>query len=661
MNKKRACFIGQPNVGKSSLFNLLTKSHQHTGNWTGKTVDLTIGTVQNEDTLWEIVDLPGTYSLIGESEEEKLTSSYVYSLDYDVAVVVLDATNLERSLVLLLEVLEVTDDVLVCLNLYDEAVKRNLRLDVDYLQKELGVKVILTSAKEKVGIDEFLRQLNHHQPRRGVKMVFDDKIERYIDFCQSSLSTTKNPRAVAMKLLIDDELLLEAKEEDVSKLRKQLSFFRKMISKSDITESFIARGKEISAKAISREGEKKKRFDERLDKLLTNKWSGIPCMLGMLFFLLWITISLSNIPSEWLFSFFRFLEPKLYALFSFLPTWIVDPLIYGGYRTLYWVVSVMTPPMAIFFPLFSLLEDYGLLPRIAFNLDRPFSKCGSCGKQCLTMCMGLGCNAVGVTGTRIMESRKMRVLSILTNVFMPCNGRFPAMISVISMFFISSTGVFSTLGASLILTGIILGGILLTFMVTKVCNCVLYQNEKTVFVLELPAYRRPKFFSTIYYALKDKAFDVLKRAMKVAFPAGLIIYLFANFSLGDASLMQILIDFFQPFGILLGVDGVILLAFLLGLPANEIVIPIMLLGYSGGHFLMEYESLESLKLILVQHQWTLLTAVNFLILCLCHFPCATTLLTIKEETKSYKLTALAFLLPTFIGFFLCFLTTIFFH
>lgn len=398
-----------------------------------------------------------------------------------------------------------------------------------------------------------------------------------------------------------------------------------------------------------------------LDFLLTNKWTGIPLMILLLFIILWLTISLSNIPSDWLFKFFNYLEPKLYQFLSFLPTVIVDPLIYGGYRTLYWVVSVMTPPMLIFFPLFSLLEEYGLLPRIAFNLDRPFQKCGSCGKQSLTMCMGLGCNAVGVTATRIMENKKMRILAILTNVFMPCNGRFPAMITMISMFFVISKGISSSLLASIILTIFIIFGIFLTFLMTWLCNHFLFKEEKSVFVLELPAFRKPKIVKTIYHAIKDKALDVLKRAMKVAFPAGLLIYFLANININEVSIFQYLQQFLDPVGIALGLDGVIILAFLLGIPANEIVIPIMLLGYSKGNFLVPYETLETLKQILISNNWTILTALNFLLMSLCHFPCATTLLTIKEETKSNFYTLLAFILPTLVGIILCLITTLIFR
>lgn len=310
--------------------------------------------------------------------------------------------------------------------------------------------------------------------------------------------------------------------------------------------------------------------------------------------------------------------------------------------------------------MFSLLEDYGLLPRIAFNLDQPFAKCGSCGKQSLTMCMGLGCNAVGVTGTRIMESKKMRILSILTNVFMPCNGRFPAMIAIIGMFFVQNTSFLGSLYSAFILSLVIVLGILLTFLVTYFLNFFILKNEKPIFILELPSFRKPKIFKTIYFSIKEKALHVLKRAMIVSFPAGLLIYFLANVTIHDFSILTYLRNFFEPFGLLIGLDGAILLAFLLGLPANEIVIPILLLLYSGGSVLTSYESLDSLKQVFLLNHWTILTALNFLIFSLCHFPCATTLLTIKKETNSWFYTILAFVLPTFIGVCLCFLMNLLF-
>lgn len=655
MKKRKACLIGNPNVGKSSIFNSLTGSLQHTGNWTGKTVSNEVGEFVYQNTLWELVDLPGTYSLMCESVEEKIASDYVLGEDYDLAIVVADATNLERSMEILLEVMDVQEEVLVCLNLMDEARKRNILIDKELLEKRLGIPVILTSAKEGVGLEELLEQMNHYSCKNPFSISHKPVIERFCTFFLKDTSIIKKGKAI--KYLVDSEW---GKEEISLEKKKVLSFYQKMISKAMIRESYHENALKVLENVIERKEEREKKEDKIWNTLFSNRWTSFPIMLLLLFGILWLTIYFSNIPSSMLFDFFEFLEELLYSLLSFLPEFLLNPLIYGGYRTLYWVVSVMLPPMLIFFPLFSLLEDYGLLPRIAFNLDQPFAKCGSCGKQSLTMCMGLGCNAVGVTGTRIMESKKMRILSILTNVFMPCNGRFPAMIAIIGMFFVQNTSFLGSLYSAFILSLVIVLGILLTFLVTYFLNFFILKNEKPIFILELPSFRKPKIFKTIYFSIKEKALHVLKRAMIVSFPAGLLIYFLANVTIHDFSILTYLRNFFEPFGLLIGLDGAILLAFLLGLPANEIVIPILLLLYSGGSVLTSYESLDSLKQVFLLNHWTILTALNFLIFSLCHFPCATTLLTIKKETHSWFYTILAFVLPTFIGVCLCFLMNLLF-
>ena len=650
MKKKKACLIGNPNVGKSSIFNMLTGSLQHTGNWTGKTVANETETFNFQDTNWTLVDLPGTYSLMGESEEEKIASNYVIQENYDLAIIVCDATNLERSMEIILEVLDVKQEVIVCINLIDEAKKRNIYIDAERLSKELSVPVILTSAKEKKGFEELLNTMNHYEKKENFTIEHFPRIERFCSYFLPKISAKEKGKA--LKLLTDSVYEKKLNEED----QKILTFYKKMINKETIRESYHENAQKLLEKVIERKEEKEKKEDKIWNFLLSNPWTSFPMMLLLLFGILWLTIYFSNIPSDFLFSVFQNLEKPIYSFFSFLPDYILNPLIYGGYRTLYWVVSVMLPPMLIFFPLFSLLEDYGLLPRIAFNLDKPFEKCGSCGKQSLTMCMGLGCNAVGVTGTRIMESKKMRLLSILTNVFMPCNGRFPAMICIIGMFFVRDNSLIGSIYSALILSLIILIGIFLTFIMTKTLNYFILKKEKPIFILELPSFRKPKILRTIYFSLKEKAFHVLKRAMIVSFPAGIIIYVLANVTISNVSILQYLRDFLEGFGTLIGLDGAILLAFLLGIPANEIVIPMLLLLYTNGSMLVEYESLESLKLLLINNNWTILTAINFLIFSLCHFPCATTLLTIKKETNSWFYTFIAFLLPTCLGILLCFLT-----
>ena len=543
---------------------------------------------------------------------------------------------------LILEVLDVGKRVIICLNLMDEALKRHLVIDQELLKSRLDVEVIAMSTKKHQGIEELKKALDTFDQESSFEVIHTAKIQHYLDY--------QKERGNGLQGVALRDLLCAKEFQD-----RGLRFYSHYITKMDIIGSYHECSLKVLEGCIHREKEIESKKDRILDHLLTSPWTGFPIMLLFLFVILFLTIYFSNIPSDFLFGFFQRLEPRLYALFSFLPSEVLKPLIFGGYRTLYWVISVMLPPMMIFFPLFSLLEEYGFLPRIAFNLDYPFARCGSCGKQALTMCMGLGCNAVGVTGTRIMESKKMKLMAILTNVFMPCNGRFPMMICIIHLFFVKHSGFLGSIESALILSLVILLGIGLTFLLTKILNHFILKDEKSLFILELPMYRKPKILKTIFISLKEKAVHILLRAMMVAFPAGLFIYFLANIEVGGTPLLQMICQFFNPVGVFLGVDGVILLAFLLGLPANEIVLPILILGYTQGSMLSEVVETESLYQILIMNHWTVSVAIHFLLLCLCHFPCATTLLTIKKETNSWFYMFLAFLMPTIVGIVLCFI------
>ena len=649
MKKKRACFIGNPNVGKSSLFNFLTHKNEHTGNWTGKTVKNAYATFSYKDTLWEVVDLPGTYSLIGESREEKIASSFVCSLDYDLAIVVLDASNLERSIVLLLEVLDVTDRVIVCLNLMDEAKAQKIDIDLIKLQKRLNIPLVITKASEGVGCVRLCDEMNHFKANPNIfKVVHEGKINNYLELSKPYVS---HPISY----------LYQEKNHENESFSKILRFYKNYITREELLKSYIHSSDSLLDNIVKRDKQTLKKEDVFWNKVPSHKVYSYLIMSMIFFLILWLTIFVSNIPSDFMFSFFSNSESFLLSFFSFLPDFIVQPLILGGYRTFYWVISVMLPPLIIFFPLFSYLEDYGLFPRIAFNMDKPFKKCGSCGKQSLTMCMGLGCNAIGVTNTRIMEDKKMRILAMLTNNFMPCNGRFPAMITMLSLFFITDTSLFGSLLVALGLLLIIALGIVLTFLWTKILNHFLFKKEEVMFILELPTFRRPSVWKTFSQALKEKAFPVLKRAMLVSFPLGIFIYFLASWHLENNTFLLLLVDKLNNFGYLFGLDGAIILAFILGMPANEIVIPSLLLCYTKSNALVSYTSMQSLRHILVNNGWTWLTALCFLIMMLCHYPCTTTLLSIKKESKSWGYTILAFLIPTLTGLFLTFILNFILH
>ena len=678
---KVIAIAGNPNVGKSTVFNALTGARQHTGNWPGKTVTNAQGTHSYKDKNFILVDIPGTYSIMANSVEEEVARDFICFGNPDSVVVVTDATCLERNLNLVLQILEITQNVIVCVNLLDEARKKKISIDLDELSIQLGVPVVGTSARSKKGLDSLSEEI--YNVSHGIKETFYIKTEydEIIEECISILEPTVqdivkdklNARWVSTKLLdIDNDLSdslnsylgvnilenpeIESKLDEVKNILNENNIDRELI-RDRIVSKIVKKSELIYKSCIHLENESYNERDRKIDKILTSKLTGIPIMIAMLGIILWITIVGANYPSELLSTFLFWIEEQLHILFSNInaPGWSDSMLISGVYRTLAWVVSVMLPPMAIFFPLFTLLEDSGYLPRVAFNMDKFFKKACAHGKQSLTMCMGFGCNACGVIGCRIIDSPREQLIAILTNNFVPCNGRFPTLIAIITMFF---TGLiispFQSVLSALMLTAIIILGILLTLLISKLLSKTLLKGIPSSFALELPPYRRPQIGQVIIRSIFDRTLFVLGRAVVVAAPAGLIIWLMSNIVVGDISLLNHCSNFLDPFAKLIGLDGVILLAFILGFPANEIVIPIIIMSYLCTGSILEFDSLESLKTLLVNNGWTYITAICTMLFSLIHFPCATTILTIKKETKSLKWTFAAFLIPTVCGILICF-------
>ncbi|MBV1819998.1 ferrous iron transport protein B [Clostridium cochlearium] len=660
---------GNPNTGKSTLFNTLTGLKQHTGNWTGKTVTTALGNYTFNEKNFVLVDLPGTYSLLSSSVEEEIARDFICFANPSATVVVTDSTCLERNLNLVLQVLEITDKVVVCVNLIDEAERKKITVDIDKLSQLLGVPVVATSARNGKGLEDLMEAV--YKVSTGdiktnpIKINYGDDIEKRIENLENEIDKFNNSslsnRWIALKLLDENKSILNS-------MKKYLNFDYNLLPlnrnedkalRDDIVLTMISIAENISKQVVSFEDKSYNEFDRKIDDILTSKIFGIPVMIALLALTLWITIEGANVPSEMLANMFSNLEKKLTAFFMSRGLEnLHGPLILGVYRTLGWVISVMLPPMAIFFPLFTLLEDLGYLPRVAFNLDNFFKKACAHGKQALTMCMGFGCNAAGVIGCRIIDSPRERLIAIITNTFVPCNGRFPILISITMIFIASNfSGSFNGIIAALTVTLIIILGIIATLLSSKLLSKTLLKGEPSSFTLELPPYRKPKVGQILIRSILDRTLFVLGRAIVVAAPAGLILWFFANTYVGDNSILQICANFLNPFAKAIGMDGYILLAFILGLPANEIVIPIIIMSYMSAGALIEFQSLSTLRDLLIANGWTIVTAINVMIFTLMHFPCGTTLLTIRKETGSFKWALVSFLLPTLFGIVVCFLVT----
>ncbi len=676
---KVIALAGNPNVGKSTVFNGLTGLHQHTGNWPGKTVSNALGRCRFEEHGYILVDIPGTYSLMAHSAEEEVARNFICFGEPDAIVVVCDATCLERNLNLVLQAVETGRRVIVCVNLLDEAKRKGIEIDLPLLSERLNVPVVGVIARHKNDLRRLLGTLYEtlerppetpHTPVYPVAV--ESALARLVPLLERYPCGGLSSRFIALKLLEQDGTLTteiarylgrDLLQDDAvqAALKTALSDLKEAgltvdTLKDQLVSSVVKTAEQLCHGVVTRHRSEYDGTDRRIDRLLTGRRFGYPLMIALLAAVFWLTISGANVPSQWLSTALFWVQDRLSDLFYLLgaPEWLHGAVVLGAYRVLAWVVSVMLPPMAIFFPLFTLLEDVGYLPRIAYNLDHVFLRCRACGKQALTMSMGFGCNAAGVVGARIIDSPRERLLAILTNNFVPCNGRFPTLIAVLTMFFIGTAGkAVDSMLAALLLTILIVLGILITFGVTKLLSCTILKGIPSSFTLEMPPYRKPQFGRVIVRSMFDRTLFVLGRAAAVAAPAGLLIWILANVTVGETTLLQHSAAFLDPFARLMGLDGVILIAFILGFPANEIVVPIMIMTYMAKGNLTQLENLGAMHDLFVSNGWTWQTAVSMLLFTLLHWPCSTTLMTVKKETGSIKWTILAFLLPTAIGILGC--------
>jgi ferrous iron transport protein B len=682
---------GNPNTGKSTVFNALTGLRQHTGNWPGKTVTRAEGSFSFHDQRYRIIDLPGTYSLLSTSEDEEVARDFILFGKPDVTVIVVDASRLERNLSLALQILEITDKAVLCLNLMDEARRHHITIDTRTLSRDLGIPVVATSARTKEGIPDLLFAIEE-----VVSGKFQTKKQTYIDLpkenaeaiaeLQSALSELNpelpNTRWLAMRLIEGDESVQKGVEEGTfsaennpekqSRVLRIADEYHKILGDSyrnDLVEAIYAQATTLINASVSTDFSARSfRIDRAIDRVVTHKIWGFPIMFLLLAGVLWITIIGANYPSQWLSDLFiGWLYPLLKdgANALHFPWWLSGFLIDGVYLATTWVISVMLPPMAIFFPLFTLLEDFGYLPRVAFNLDKLFRTAGAHGKQALTMSMGFGCNAAGVVATRIINSPREKLIAIITNNFSLCNGRWPTQILIATLFIGALVPKqWSGTVAMLAVIGIAVLGIVFSFLTSWLLSKTLLKGESSFFVLELPPYRPPRFFQTLYTSLIDRTLIVLWRAIVFAAPAGAVIWLICNLQIAQQPIALWLIQGLDPIGVFIGLNGVILLAYIVAIPANEIVIPTvlmlttMVLGQTaigeGAGVLME-ASTSQVGVLLHAGGWTLLTAVNLMLFSLLHNPCSTTIYTIYKETQSKKWTLIATLLPVLYGIVVCFL------
>ena len=764
---------GNPNVGKTTVFNALTGLRQHTGNWPGKTVARAEGTFAHGGRRIKVVDLPGAYSLHAGSADEEVARDFLLFGRPDATVVVVDAMRLERNLNLALQIMEITDRVVVCLNLVDEARRHGVSVDAKRLERELGVPVVETVARQGEGVPQLLdaavsvasgergttpyRTRSHPAGVREAVAAVEPLIEE-------EFPRLPNARWVALRLLNADEGVAEAvRSGEIGEIGSGDTGPRETGSgeidggtdsggtdsggtdsggtdsggigsreigsgetgsgetgsgfggigsagtgsdeppRADtgngappppvararildaatrqrwklgagfhdlLAENLYREAERIAGAVVRRDTKTAGRvFDRKLDRWLTSRVTGFPLMLAILAAVFWTTIAGANVPSAMLATLLvDGLHPVLndFGAWVGMPWWLSGFLFDGVYLATAWVVSVMLPPMAIFFPLFTLLEDFGYLPRVAFNLDSLFRRAGAHGKQALTMSMGFGCNAAGVVATRVIDSPRERLIAVVTNNFSLCNGRWPTQILVASIFIgaLAPPGLAGAVSAGAVV-GIALLGVAFMFLVSWGLSRTALRGEATTFSLELPPYRPPRVLKTLYTSVIDRTLIILWRAVLFAVPAGAAIWLLANISVAGASLAQHGIDLLDPFGLLVGLNGVILLAYVIAVPANEIVIPTVLmltvaafgspeLG-AGAGVIFESDSPVEVEGLLRAGGWTLLTGVNLMLFSLLHNPCSTTIYTIYKETGSVRWTALSALLPLTLGFVTCFL------
>lgn len=644
---KNILLVGNPNVGKSSIFNILTHSHEHTGNWTGKTVKLARKNIIN--TNYTLIDLPGIYSLSSLSDEEIVAKDTLLFEQYEKIIYVMDSSNIEKNLHLLLQILEINKNIVLCLNMVDELDIKGIKINDKKLSEILDIKVIRCSASKNIGIKELIESLDE-ESKSSYNYVYDYNIEKGISDIFEYLTNQFKSRFIALKLLEKDITLVDSikSKYKLDIIDKDIQNYLMHVNSEEISDGVSNLLNNISKKIYNEVVEiSKEKEIGTIDKIFSKKIYALPIMFIIMFGIFFITIVLANYPSELLSLIFNKFEICLVNFSNILkiPSYIYEPIIHGIYRVVSFIVSVMFPPLVIFFFLFTYAEESGILPRLAFNFDKVF-KCSGChGKQALTICSGFGCNACAIVGSRIIDSKRDKLIAILTNSFIPCNGRFPMIIALITMFFTNSN---NKLQVSLYLTLFVILAILISLLTSFILSKTILKGYNGFFILELPDYKKVKFKKVLKNSLIYKSLSILKKAVLVSIPCGIIIYFMTNTTIGNLSLFKIASNFLEPFGKLLGLDGVILLSFFLALPANEIVLPIIIMGYLGSKNVPMISNYLTIKEVLINNSWTYMTALSTILFSIMHFPCGTTLATIKSEVGT-KWMIYSFFIPLVTG------------
>ncbi len=638
---------GNPNVGKSSIYNILTHSHEHTGNWTGKTVELSTKKIVGTD--YYLVDLPGIYSLSSLSEEENIAKMTMLFSDYKSIIYVVDATQIEKNLNLLFQILQINKNIILCINMIDELENKNIKLDTNKLSNILGIKVIKFSTYKNIGYNELIEAIKEDNYCE-YNYYYNDEIEKHINNISSYLPVGFNNRYMSISVLNKDEYLVKYVKEryGINLENNDVKNYIMNINSEEISDQISIKINTLS-RIVTNEVFKKSSENNisLLDKIFSNKIYSIIMMTFIMFLIFLITITLANYPSDLLGELFNKFEYFIYKLcLNFnIPKVIYEPILFGIYRVVTFIISVMFPPLVIFFIMWTYAEESGILPRIAFNFDKICSYSNCHGKQCLTMCSGFGCNACAVVGARIMDNKRDRIIAILTNSFIPCNGRFPMIIAIITMFLVNSN---NKILVSIYLCGFVILAMIISFLISFILSKTILKGYPSFFVLELPEYKKVKLSIILKTSIVYKSLSILKKAILVSIPAGLIIWLLTNININNMSIFLIVSNFLDKFAKIIGLDGNILLSFILALPANEIVLPIIIMGYLGNSNISLISDYMGIKSILLNNGWTVNTAICTILFSLMHFPCGTTLSTIKSEI-GYKWAFYSFIIPLITG------------